>query len=59
MQKISNGDYPGKSIVNMLPIIDLDPTDMSCIYSTLNFIADQATRINLETAVVTFDQLCG
>ena len=27
MTDVSKGDYPGHSIVQMLPIIDLDPTD--------------------------------
>ena len=40
----------------MLPIIDLDPTDMNCIYSTLLFITNQATSLHVDTPVVTFDQ---
>ena len=42
MTDISVGDYPGKSTVKILPIIDLDPTNMSCIYSTLKFVEGQA-----------------
>ena len=40
MTDISVGDYPGKSYVSFLPIIDLDPTDMTCIFSTLLFVID-------------------
>ena len=40
----------------MLPMIDLDPMNMSCISSTLAFIIEQARRIYIDTPVVTFDQ---
>ena len=56
MQNISKGPYPGNSVVSMLPIIDLDPTGMKCIYSTLIFIVQQATPLHIDTPVVTFDQ---
>lgn len=29
------GDYPGKSTVTFMPMIDMNPSDMSCINSTL------------------------
>lgn len=56
MSNVSVGKYPGKSIVNLLPIIDLDPSDMSCIYSTINFVTDQATRLNIGKPALSFDQ---
>ena len=56
MTDVSKGDYPGQSIVHMLPIIDLDPTDMSCIYSTLLFVIKQAKELNIPTPILTFDQ---
>ena len=56
MTDVSKGYYPGKSNVTMLPIIDLDPNDMSCIYSTLMFVIGQAKDLNIHTPVVTFDQ---
>ena len=40
----------------ILPIIDLSPSDDTCIYSTLLYIEDQANRLNLPSACVTFDQ---
>ena len=55
MQMICNGNYPGQSSVMFLPMIDLDPGDMTCIYSTLVFISEQARRYHF-TPVVTFDQ---
>ena len=40
----------------LLPIIDLQPTDLTCIYSTLILIQRQADQMNIETPLVTFDQ---
>ena len=45
-----------KSNVIMLPIIDLQPTNPSCIYSTLLFIQSQASKYQMQTPIVTFDQ---
>ena len=45
-----------KSLVSFLPIIDLNPSDESCIYSTLLFIEEQAKQLNVNTPCVTFDQ---
>ena len=56
MSKVTAGDFPGKSVVNMLPIIDVNPGDMSCIFSTLTFIINQAKELNITTPVLTFDQ---
>ena len=55
MSKISQGDYPGVSDTQMLPIIDLDPTNLTCIFSTLSFIVKQAKHLNMKTPCVTFD----
>ena len=49
------GIHPGKSEVVFLPMINMDPTDMSCIFSTLLFLCEQATKCNV-TPIVTFDQ---
>ena len=51
-----DGENVDKSEVLILPMIDLDPTDTTCIYSTLLYIQEQASRLNLPTATVTFDQ---
>ena len=56
MQTVCQGSYPGRSVVTMLPIIDMDPTNMTCIFSTLSFIANQANKLQIDTPVVTFDQ---
>ena len=41
----------------MLPLIDLNPSDESCIYLTLNHIIDQAKCLNIEIPCVNFNQL--
>ena len=56
MTNISSGTYPGKSKIMFLPIIDLSPTDPTCIYTTLEFVIDQAKSLNVRTPVLTFDQ---
>ena len=55
MQLIQKGVYPGKSTINLLPMIDLEPTDLSCIYSTLHFISMPASNTNA-VPILTFDQ---
>ena len=54
MQRICDGQYPGKSSVLFLPMIDLDPTDMTCVYSTLLFVSKQAKRYGF-TPILTFE----
>ena len=55
MQLVHHGEYPGHSSIMFLPIIDMDPTNASCIYSTLHFVADQSQKYCV-TPVLTFDQ---
>lgn len=55
MQAVTKGNHPGKSQIIFLPMIDLEPTDMNCIFSTLHFISDLAHRYHLNP-VITFDQ---
>ena len=38
MSEVTVDKFPGKSVVSMLPIIDVNPGDMSCIFSTLTLI---------------------
>ena len=45
-----------KSEVLLLPIIDLSPSDESCIYSTLINIQTPPERLNIPTPRITFDQ---
>ena len=55
MQLISDGDHPGKSSIMFLPMIDMNPSNMTCINSTLHFVSDHARRHDV-VPVVTFDQ---
>ena len=50
------GNYHRKSNVTFLTIIDLSPSDPSCIFTTLEFVIDQAKSFNVETPAITFDQ---
>ena len=40
----------------MLPILDLNPTDMTCVRSVFGFISKQASLLHLPSAYITFDQ---
>lgn len=55
MQAVSKGKYPEKSSVIFLPMIDMDPTNLSCIFSTLCFVSSEARRQNV-APILTFDQ---
>ena len=56
MQHVSTGSHSGTADILFLPITDLKSSDESCIYSTLKFIQSQASRLNIETPCITFDQ---
>ena len=45
-----------KSGVLFLPIIDLNPSDETCKYSTLVYIQGQAEQLSIPTAYITFNQ---
>lgn len=55
MQLLHQNNHTGPASVMFLPMIDLDPNDLSCIYSTLVFVSSHAKRYNC-TPVITFDQ---
>ena len=44
------------STIKMLLIIDLKPTDSTCIYSTLLFVIDQEAKLGIDMPSITFDQ---
>ena len=57
MQKLLKSETPvQKSTITFSPIIDLNPNDKSCIYSTLLFVIEQAKRMCVPVPCVTFDQ---
>jgi len=55
MQSAYDGPHPGPASVLFLPMIDMNPGNLSCIYSTLSYICDHACRYGV-TPMVTFDQ---
>ena len=48
--------YPEKSLVQFLPMIDMNPGDKTCILSTLDYLCSLSSRCNMPT-IITFDQL--
>lgn len=55
MQAVCQGEYPGQSSVIFLPMIDMNSSDLSCIYSTLKFVCAEAMRHKV-SSIITFDQ---
>ncbi|CAC5394804.1 unnamed protein product [Mytilus coruscus] len=55
MQMVCTGNNPGLSNVTFLPMIDVNPSYMSCVYSTLKFVSKEASYHN-RTPVINFDQ---
>ncbi|WAR04062.1 hypothetical protein MAR_010620 [Mya arenaria] len=55
MQARKTGRNPGKLTVLFHPMIDQNPSDLTYIYSTLDFIDTQAKRLSV-APIVTFDQ---
>ena len=56
MQDVTKGDHPPRSDTVLLPIIDLNPNDETCIYSTLLFVIEKSKKLNITTPSITFDQ---
>ena len=44
------------SISTVPPIIDLNPSDETCIYSTVLFVIEEAKKLNIPSPCITFDQ---
>ena len=49
-------DFNKEARINFSPMIDLNPGDESCIYSTLKFITEEANKFGILVPCVTFDQ---
>ena len=57
MRSITQGSgTQRKDQISFAPIIDLNPSDENCVYSTLLYICDQANKLRVEVPSVTFDQ---
>ena len=55
MQLVHHHNHPEKSSVMFLPMIDTNPSDMTCVYSTLKYVSEHAHRHDV-TPIITFDQ---
>ena len=55
MQMVHKGDHPGQTSVSFLPMIDMNPSDMTCVYSTMLYVSSHARRYGV-TPILTFDQ---
>ena len=55
MQFCQKGEYPGKSDIVFLPMIDLNPSDLTCIYLTINFVSRHSRKYGV-VPILTFDQ---
>ena len=55
MQFVHQGDHPGKAAIMFMPMIDMNPSDSTCIYSTLMFVSEHVRRHEV-TPIITFDQ---
>jgi len=56
MPNVVLGEHPSPADIHFLPIVDMNPSDKSCVLSTLLFIVNQAKLLNIEMPCVTFDQ---
>lgn len=56
MQLVHHGRHQGKSSVMFLPMIDMNPSDVTCVSSTLHFVSEHAKQHSIANPIVTFDQ---
>ncbi|XP_052087706.1 uncharacterized protein LOC127724691 [Mytilus californianus] len=52
---VQDGAYPGKSTIVFLPMIDLEPGNLSCIFLTMKFVCNEAFKYRANP-MLTFDQ---
>ena len=52
IHSVCKGSHPLKSEVRMLPILDLNSSDMTSVKSVLAFVSKQAQALNLPSALV-------
>ena len=50
------GNHKGKSSITFLSMIGMNPSEVTCISSTLKFMSEHAQRHNIVNPIVTFDQ---
>ena len=55
MQTAHTAPHPGAASMLFLPMINMDPGNLNCIFSTLQFFCNHARRYNVKP-IITFDQ---
>ena len=45
---VNHGEHHGQASVVFLPMIDLNPSDLTCIYSTVHFVCAHARRYDVK-----------
>ena len=56
MQDLTKGIHPPRTDIDVLPVIDLKPSEETCIYSSLLFVIEQSKKLSVTTPSITFDQ---
>jgi len=56
MQSVCDGEHPGACHIEFLSLVDKNPADYDCIFSTLLYVSDQAKSLGLPSVCITFDQ---
>ena len=57
MSSLKINDHPlTKSVITMLPVINLHATDTTALYSLLSFVTDQSRKFDVATPSIIFDQ---
>ena len=59
MQMVHTGDNPGESSVLLLPQIDLDPSNMSCVHSHLDLYVSMLQDITSHLLSLSISHSCG
>jgi len=57
IQQVTRGQYSSAAVVQMMPLINMNPGDETCIYSTLLFAVNQTKKLSIPCPCITFD-LC-
>jgi len=55
MQQVTRGQHSSAAVVQMMPLIDMNPGDETCIYSTMLFAINQAKKLIIPCPCITFD----
>ena len=58
MQMVQKGQHQGQSSALYLQLIEMNPNDLTCVYSTLSYVSSHVKRHTF-MHIVTFDQPSG